>query len=99
TLEAGYDLTENQGAVADSLSQYWNIGLEWDAWDVLAIRLGAFENIAQSDIGLVQTVGLGLNLWAMRIDLAVAQSTNKVVLNGSEVPTYAQGSLALNIDF
>ena len=95
----GYDITENQCAMAQSLSQYWIVVLEWDALNVLVVRLGTFENMAQSDIGLVQTAGLGLNLWAMRIDLAVAQSTNKVLLNGSDVPTYAQGALALNIDF
>jgi len=99
TLEVGYDLTENQGAVADSLSQYWNVGLEWDAWNVLAFRVGAFENIAQPDIGMVQTLGLGLNLWAARLDLAVAQSANTVLLDGSDVPTYALVSAALNIDF
>ncbi|OIQ00595.1 MAG: hypothetical protein AUK35_01730 [Zetaproteobacteria bacterium CG2_30_46_52] len=99
TLEVGYDLTKNAGAVANSESQYWNVGMEWDAFKVLALRVGAFQNTAQSDIGLVPTVGLGLNLWAARIDLAGAMSTKKEVVDGNDVPVYAMGSLAVTVDF
>jgi len=98
-LEVGYDLTKNAGAVANSESQYWNVGMEWDAFKVLALRVGAFQNTAQSDIGLVPTVGLGLNLWAARIDLAGAMSTKKEVVDGNDVPVYAMGSLAVTVDF
>jgi len=99
TFELGYDLTKNTGAVANSESQYWNVGMEWDAFKVLALRVGAFQNTAQSDIGLVPTVGLGLNLWAARIDLAGAMSTKKEVVDGNEVPVYAMASLAVTVDF
>jgi len=99
TVEVGFDLTENQGAVADSLSQYWNVGVEWDVFHVVALRVGAFQNIAQSDIGLVPTVGLGFNLWALRVDMAAAISTNSVNIGGDSVPVYGMGSLALAADF
>ncbi len=99
TVEAALDLTKNKGAVASGESQYWNVGLEWDAWKVLALRAGAFQNMAQTDIGLVPTFGLGLNLWAARIDLAVAVSSKKVAFDGREVPAYAAGALALAVDF
>ncbi|MDQ7003671.1 MAG: conjugal transfer protein TraF [Ghiorsea sp.] len=98
SVELGYDLTENEGAIASSKSQYWNFGAEWDAWNILALRLGAFENMSQN-IGLVTTAGLGLNLWAVRLDLGVAVSSTKVVFEGNEVPAYAAAALAIAVDF
>ncbi len=99
TVEAGYDITKNNGAVANSESQYWNAGLEWDALSILTLRMGAFENIAQSDIGLVPTLGLGLDLWAARIDIGGAISTKRVVLDGKKRPVYAMASAAITMDF
>ncbi len=99
TVELGYDLTKNEGAVPSSKSQYWNVGAEWDAFNILALRIGAFENTAQSDIGLVGTFGLGLNMWAARLDVGGAVSTKTVTVDGSETPTYAMVSAALAVDF
>jgi len=99
TVEAAVDLTENQGAVADSLSQYWNVGVEWNAWHAVAFRVGAFQNIAQTDIGVVPTVGLGFNLWALRVDMAGAISSNSVNVGGGNIPVYGMGSLAVAADF
>jgi len=99
TVELGYDLTKNEGAVPSSQSQYWNIGAEWDAFNVVALRLGAFQNTAQTDIGLVPTLGLGINLWAVRIDVAAARSTKKIDYDGNSVPAYLAAGLALSADF
>lgn len=99
TLEAGYDLTENKGVIETDKSQYWNLGLEWDAWSVLALRAGAYQNMSQSDLGLITTAGLGLNMWAVRLDIAGAISSNKVTFEGKTVPAYAMASLALSSDF
>ncbi|MDX8387185.1 MAG: conjugal transfer protein TraF [Ghiorsea sp.] len=99
TLEAGLDLTENVGAIEANKSKYWNVGLEWDAWKVMAVRLGAFNNMSQSDIGTVATAGLGINLWAARLDLAAAMSTKTMTFEGDDIPTYLSASAALAIDF
>ena len=99
TLELGYDVTKNKGVIETDESQYVNFGFEWDAWRVLALRAGAYQNLAQSDIGLVTTAGLGLNLWAVRLDIAGAISSNKVTFEGKDVPAYAMASLALSSDF
>ncbi len=99
TVEAGYDITKNNGAVANSKSQYWNVGLEWDAFSILALRVGAFKNIAQNNIGLVPTLGLGLDLWAARIDLGAAVSSKKVMLDGKKTPVFAMASAAITMDF
>jgi len=99
TVELGYDLTKNEGAAPSSQSQYWNIGAEWDVFSIVALRLGAFQNTAQTDIGLVPTLGLGFNLWAVRIDIAAAQSTKKIDFDGNRVPAYLAAGLALSSDF
>jgi len=99
TFEAGYDLTENKGVVETDKTQYWNLGFEWDAWSVLALRAGAYQNMSQSDLGLITTAGLGINMWAVRLDVAGAISTNKVIFEGESVPAYAMASLALSSDF
>jgi len=99
TLEAGYDLTENKGVIETDKTQYWNLGLEWDAWSILALRAGAYQNMSQSDLGLIRTAGLGINMWAVRLDVAGAISTNKVTFEGKSVPAYAMASLALSSDF
>ena len=103
TLEAGLDLTENQGALETNKTKYWNVGLEWDAWKVLAIRLGSYQNMADDSVGMVNTLGLGLNLWAARLDIAAAMSSKEITLNdnGTEetIPTYLSASAALTIDF
>ena len=99
TVELGYDLTKNDGPVASSQSQYWNVGAEWDVFNVVALRLGAFQNTAQTDIGLVPTLGLGFNLWAVRVDIAAARSTKNIDLNGNSVPAYLAAGIALSSDF
>jgi len=99
TLELGYDVTKNKGVIETDESQYVNFGFEWDAWQIVALRAGAYQNLAQSDIGLVTTAGLGLNLWAVRLDIAGAISSNKVAFEGKDVPAYAMASLALSSDF
>ena len=98
TVEAGYDVGENEGVVPSSKSQYWNLGMEWNAFSVLALRLGAFENMSQ-DIGVVPTIGLGINMVAVRLDLAAAMSTKSVTVDGSDTPLFASASAALAIDF
>jgi len=99
TLELGYDVTKNKGAVASDESQYMNVGLEWDAWQVVALRAGAYQNLAQSDIGLVTTLGLGVNMWAIRLDIAAAVSTKDITFEGSTSPAYAMASLEVSSDF
>jgi hypothetical protein len=55
--------------------------------------------MSQSDIGMVTTAGLGINMWAARLDIAAAMSTKTMTFEGDDVPTYLSGSVALAIDF
>jgi len=99
TLELDADLTKNKSALSSYSSQNINAGLEWDIYKVLALRVGAYQNIAQNDIGVVYTAGLGLNLWAARLDIGGAMSAKKTQFKGSQYPREARVSAALNVDF
>jgi F plasmid transfer operon, TraF, protein len=99
TLEADLDLTQNETVFRGYDTQNLAVGLEWDAWRVLALRAGAYKNLAEEDMGWVYTAGLGLNLWAVRLDLAGAFSGEKATFDGDEVPKEAQLSAQLSMDF
>ncbi len=99
TIEVDYDLTKNETALADYKTQNLSAGLEWDILRSLALRAGAYKNMAENDTGVVYTAGLGLNLWAVRLDLAAAMSPDKVQYDGEEVPKLAKASVQVSVDF
>ncbi|PKN13162.1 MAG: hypothetical protein CVU69_03955 [Deltaproteobacteria bacterium HGW-Deltaproteobacteria-4] len=99
TIEVDYDLTKNETALTDYKTQNLSAGFEWDLLRFLALRGGAYKNLAESDTGFVYTAGLGLNLWALRLDLAAAMSPDKVQFDGEEVPKLAKASVQLSLDF
>ncbi|MDQ6995063.1 MAG: conjugal transfer protein TraF, partial [Mariprofundaceae bacterium] len=99
SVELDADLTKNQSALNNYSTQYINGGLEWDIFHAVALRAGAYKNIAQNDIGTVFTAGLGVNLWAARLDIGGAMSTKKSSYQGKQFPREARVSAALNIDF
>jgi len=99
TIEADYDLTKNETVLTDYKTQNFSAGLEWDLLRFLALRVGTYKNMAESDTGWVYTAGLGLNLWAARLDFAAAMSPDKVQFDGEEVPKLAKASVQFSIDF
>jgi len=99
TIEVDYDLTKNETVLTKYKTQNLSAGLEWDALRFLALRAGAYKNMAESVTGVVYTAGLGLNLWAVRLDLAAAMSPDKVQFDGEEVPKLAKASVQLSVDF
>jgi len=99
TLETDVDLTQNETAFEGYDTQNLAIGLEWDIFRVLALRGGTFKNLAEDDIGWVYTAGLGLNLWAVRFDLAGVFSGEKATFDNEELPTETGISAQLSVDF
>jgi len=99
SIELDADLTKNASALSNYNTQYINAGLEWDIFHAVALRLGGYKNIAQNDIGMVYTAGLGINLWAARLDIGGAMSTKQAQYQGKQYPREARISAALNIDF
>lgn len=79
--------------------QRLGLGVEVNPWHVLALRAGAYRNIADGDADTVATLGAGLNLWAVRIDAALAASMERVQVDDWNVPTEMHASLGLMADF
>lgn len=99
TLALDLDLTANETSRPDYKTQFIRGGLEWDTFKILALRVGAYSNLDDSDIGLVYTAGIGLNLWAARLDVAGAYADKKINFEGEEVPTEVNVMARLAVDF
>lgn len=99
TIEVDCDVIKNRTALPGYDTQYIRAGVEWDILRVLALRGGVYNNLAEDDIGLVYTLGLGLNLWAVRFDVAGAFSADTFDYDGKEYPKEAQIVAGLSIDF
>lgn len=76
-----------------------HLGAEWDVVRFLALRGGYSRDLADAQVSPMFHAGVGLNLWALRIDLAGAMSTEKTTVDGKEVPRSAEASLGLSVDF
>ncbi|HDR46336.1 MAG TPA: hypothetical protein ENN94_01395 [Geoalkalibacter subterraneus] len=99
TLGVDMDLTKNETTFDGYDTQNISFGLEWHAFRTLALRAGAYKNIAESDIDWVYTAGIGLNLWAVRLDLAGAFSTEKEEFDGDDYPSEIRVAGQISVDF
>jgi hypothetical protein len=99
TLEADLDVTKNETTFAGYDTQNLSFGAEWDAFRFLALRAGAYKNLAENDIDWVYTAGLGLNLWAMRIDVAGAFAGEKGQFDDEDIPRELRVAAQVSIDF
>ncbi|MEF3254960.1 MAG: conjugal transfer protein TraF, partial [Deferribacterales bacterium] len=99
TIAADADLTKNNTAVEDYKSQNVGVGVEWDVLKFLALRAGVYKNFAESDIGLMYTAGLGLNLYLVRADVGVAFSGKKTQYDKNSFPNEARVQANLSIEF
>jgi len=99
TLEVDYDLTQNKTVMDDYLIQNLSLGLEWNPLNILALRLGGYKNTAESDIGWVYTAGIGVNMWAARLDIGGAYAADTVEVEGEDVPKELRLSAQLVVDF
>ena len=66
----------------------------------MALRLGTYNNLAQSDFGWVVTGGVGLNLWALSVEIGVALSINDTVeYDGVDYPRTARIHAGIGLTF
>jgi hypothetical protein len=71
TITLDGDITKNPTLVPNLKSQVLSLGAEQTLFSqILALRVGAFKNTADADSNITPTAGLGLRLWAVRMDLA-----------------------------
>lgn len=99
TIAADIDLTENETTFPGYKSRNVGGGIEWDILKFLALRAGVYKNLAESDIDMVYTAGLGLNLWLMRLDVSAAISSNRGRYDDKSFPEEARIQANLSIEF
>lgn len=99
TLEANYDLLKTGTLLNDYAIQRLSFGTEVDLW-LLALRLGAYKNLASDWQDWVATGGLGLNLYIFRIDVGGAYGLGEpVTYDGQDIPSEARVYAELSLDF
>ncbi len=100
TIAFDADLTKNDALISGSLkSQNVGAGLEIRLFKFLMLRGGAYKNIAENDIGPVYTLGLGINLWLLNIDVGASQSKHKTDVDGDSFPEEVKGAFAISMLF
>ncbi len=99
TIAADMDLTRSDSELAGRQFQRLAGGVEWDIFDVLALRVGISKNLAVTTDPTLYSAGVGINMWFMRIDAAAQMSRETVSYNGSDYPQEARASLALATDW
>lgn len=99
TLAMDLDLNSIETTTPGYRVQRLGAGAEINPWHVLALRAGAYRNIADGDAESVLTLGAGINLWAVRIDAALAASMRRVQVLDWNLPEEARASLGIMADF
>ncbi len=99
TLAADLDITKNKTTVSgDYKSQNLGGGVEADL-RILKLRGGMYKNLAEDDIGLVYTAGIGLDLWIINLDLGASMASERDELDGNDYPKETRVELALSMLF
>ena len=99
TVEVDLDLLAADNGLNGYETQNLSVGAEWNFFHTLALRAGAYQNLAEDEVGPVLTGGLGVNMWLLRLDLGIAVSPETVEYDGDEVPEEASVSFGLMMKF
>jgi hypothetical protein len=103
TLAADVDLTENDTAVSGFKSRQLALGTEINLINRKAfnipLRAGIMKNLAESDSKLAYTLGTGLNLLYMHLDVSGVISSEKTEFDGEEYPTRAALAVSFGLLF
>ncbi|MEA3307375.1 MAG: conjugal transfer protein TraF, partial [Elusimicrobiota bacterium] len=95
------DLTKNDTAIDGFKSRQLSLGTEINIFNRpkinIPLRAGITKNMAEDDASTAYTLGLGINLVHLHIDLGGIISSDTSVIDGDDVPNKAafSGSLAL----
>jgi hypothetical protein len=100
TLAADLDLTRNDTTIGgDYKSQNLGGGIELSLLKILQLRGGLYTNLAKSDIGVVYTAGIGLNLWLINLDLGASLAGHSTKIDDQTLPKEARAEVALSMLF
>ena len=99
-LTAEGDLLESEPLLRGVDEQFIRAGVEWDPIRFLELRFGAYDNIAENDLDVTLTGGVGFDFGAVRMDFSAALSPfDTVEYDGDEYPQSATISFGLSAGF
>jgi hypothetical protein len=103
-IAVDYDLTTNETILPGYEAQYLAIGNEFNIfnrpWINLALRAGMRTNTAQDLEGDLYTVGLGINLVRVNIDLSGTISDKDTKDDdGDDIPSFASAAVNVSMRF
>jgi hypothetical protein len=97
-IEGDLDLNPVKLALNGYEVQRAAIGMRCDLWFVEPM-LGLSTNLAEDDIGEVIHAGIGLDLWAFRINAAGAFALDTVEVDGDEVPREISAGFGIDTEW
>ncbi|MFQ5470082.1 MAG: conjugal transfer protein TraF [Gammaproteobacteria bacterium] len=77
TVALDLDLTENEPVGLESKSQYLGLGAEFDAFDLMQVRVGYRHNMSDSDTSTA-SLGLGFTPFGGKFDISIAGGSNEI---------------------
>ncbi len=99
SIAGDLDLNQTRSLLPGVKSQKASGGVELVLARFLSLRAGAYQNLAYDQDPLVLTAGVGIDLWAMRFDLAAAAATETATWDGKEYPKEGRVAAQFAIDF
>jgi hypothetical protein len=91
TLAADMDLTKNETPVDGFYSRQLALGTEINVFNRKAfnipLRAGIMKNLAEKDSKMAYTLGTGINLLYMHLDVSGVVSSERTKLDDDEIPT------------
>ena len=97
TVGADFDLTENDSIGGFSKTRFLSLGAELDVW-LLKLRAGYRANLA-SDGGNIPSLGVGLYLFGLNADIAVAGNQFEAPNSLEDATEFDDYSVAARIGF
>lgn len=98
-VEVNYDVLETGTLLEGYDIQRLSFGSELDIW-LLALRLGAYQNMALDDADWVLTGGIGANLFGIRADIGGAYSLgDSITYEDTDLPPEARIFASISLDY
>jgi len=94
-LEIDYDLSTLTDELTNQKYRYIGAGINFHPLTWFSIRGGVRENQEDDYNGLIYSAGLSFGLKWLQLDVAVQVSENSGNYDGSEIPRYVNGNIAI----
>jgi hypothetical protein len=97
TLAFDGDVIANKTPLSGHDSQNMGGGVELVLWKFLALRGGAYTNLAEN--GIIYTAGLGVDMFGFNLDIGAGISDSRTEFDGEKIPEQARAELAVSLQY